>query len=106
MSGKGGKAPWVPFDDTEKETELHVPPPPKEKVKVRIGPKLGLEGMTFFVMDIVQRGTMRDGSLASQHTTTLSAADLETLTDIADTLDYFRIQRLHARLKSDQWKNR
>lgn len=106
MSGKGGKAPWVPFDDTEKEPELHVPPAPKATTKVRIGPKLGLEGMTFFIMDIVQRGTMRDGTFAGEHLMTLSAADLETLTDIADTLDYFRIQRMHARMKSDQWKNR
>lgn len=88
--------------DPENDLELHTPPPPKETVKKRIGPKLGLEGMTFFIMDIVQRGTMRDGSLASEHLTTLTAADLETLTDVADTLDYFRIQRMHARIESER----
>lgn len=100
MTGRFKDLGPAPIDEPEKGLEFHKPPEPKEKV--RIGPKLGLEGMTFFVMDIVARGTMHDGSFASEHFARLTAADLEKLTDIADTLDYFRIQRQHARLGQDR----
>jgi len=102
MTGKFRDLGPAPIDEPEKGLELHEPPPPKETVKKRIGPKLGLEGMTFFLMEIVSRGTMRDGSLATEQITMLKAVDLETLTDIADTLDYFRIQRMHARLEAER----
>lgn len=91
-------------EERDGDEERHQPPEPKPKE--RIGPKLGLEAMTWFVMDIVSRGTMLDGRFADEAWITLGPADLEKLTDIADTLDYFRIQRLHARLEQDRRNGR
>lgn len=93
----------APIDEPEKGLPPKLQPgvnaAPTRQAKPRHGPKLGLEGMTHFLMDIVIRGTMHDGSFAGECWVRLEAADLEKLQDIADTLDYFRIQRMHSRIE-------
>jgi len=98
----------APIDEPEKGLTPKLQPGVNQAstkpAKPRLGPKLGLEGMTHFLMDIVIRGTMHDGTFAGEHWLRLEAADLEKMQDIADTLDYFRIQRMHSRI--DQGRRR
>lgn len=94
----------APIDDPMRGTDYHQPPEPKPRE--RLEPKLGLEGMTWFLMDIVLRGKMRDGTFAGETIKVLTPSDLEKLTDIADTLEYFRLQRLHARIQEQQRSRR
>ncbi|UYZ08589.1 hypothetical protein CFBP5507_06190 [Agrobacterium salinitolerans] len=94
----------APIDDPMRGTDYHQPEAPKPRE--RLEPKLGLEGMTWFLMDIVLRGKMRDGSFAGETIKVLTPSDLEKLTDIADTLEYFRLQRQQARLEEQRRSRR
>lgn len=87
----------APSDDRDQ-----AKPAPKE----RVAPKLGLQGMVTFMMGLRQRGRMRNGMDAGATWVRLDRADLEKLEDIADTLEYFRVQRAIDRAQEAQNRER
>lgn len=83
--------------DDEAQTpreRLMMPPAERE----RLAPKVGLASMVYFVMDLRFRGQLRSGADAAETWVRLTPVELEKLEDIAETLEYFRLQRLMAKL--------
>lgn len=74
----------------DEESGSNLPPEPKK----RLAPKLGLQGMVVFIMDLRLRGRMIDGTDGKETWALLTPEDLEKLEDVADTLEWLRLQRL------------
>lgn len=77
------------FEQDEHSSNIPQEPAPK----VRLSPKLGLQGMILFIMELRLQGRMSDGADASETYALLTREDLERLEDVADTLEFFRLQR-------------
>jgi hypothetical protein len=85
-----------PAEETEEERRARLMLPPKERVRLK--PKLGLASMVYFIMDVRLRGETADGRDAGETWVRLTPEDLESLEDVADTLEWFRLQRLLAKV--------
>ncbi len=85
-----------PTDETEEERRARLMLPPRERVRLK--PKLGLASMVYFIMDIRLRGETAAGTDAAETWIRLTPEDLESLEDVADTLEWFRLQRLMAKV--------
>jgi hypothetical protein len=93
-------APPATFEGFAQAERERVMLPPKERP--RINPKLGLASMVYFVMDLRHRGKALNGDDSRAAWVSLTPSDLEKLEDVAETLEWFRLQRLQAKWKSDR----
>jgi hypothetical protein len=93
-----------PADETETERRQRLMLPAKERVRRQ--PKLGLASMVYYIMDLRMRGRDRHGDDAGETWLRVTPEDLERLEDIADTLEWLRIQRLLAKTGSSQNRGR
>lgn len=88
--------------DEARRERLMLPLPDRK----RINPKIGLGSMVMFLTDLRHRGLMRDGEPAKETWLRLEPADLEKLDDIAETLEWFRMQRLQAKIEASSSRGR
>lgn len=70
-------------DDADEYAEKPEAPAPKK----RLAPKLGIRGQIAFVMSLIQRAKMSDGSIPKEAWLLLEPIDLERLDDLAAGLD-------------------
>lgn len=82
--------------ESEEQRRARLMMPAKDRRRLR--PKPGLEAMVYGIMDIRHRGLL-EGDPAETWAL-LKPEDLELLDDVAETLEWFRMQRLQAKLGS------
>ena len=82
-------------------TDQAEAPPPKR----RLAPKNCLRAMTIYLSDMVVRARGAGDGEPTHTIVCLTPEDLEALTDIAATLDYFFIERQKAAVEAERKKN-
>lgn len=85
-----------PHDNDAEPTPIEIMPP---KGRERIKPKPGLGEMIYRVVELRLRGRMHNGKDAGEAWVMLRPEELELLDDVADTLEWLRLQRMQANMR-------